>query len=146
MEKREVAMRIGLNIVLGLSVSVLAGCGPAAVDAPIEAGGGAAFSDGPTAMPNGQQYTAVIAEGATPDSMRAASAAFCADKEWCQVMAWPDNSNRPGAMPMLDREHEAMQFTYLLNRATSYEQVLWDCNRWPGEAKDCSNVEESAEE
>lgn len=103
----------------------------------------AAFADGPTSIGGTSQYTALIAEGATPAALLKASQEFCSDHQFCQIMGWQKDENRPQAMPMVERESDTIAFNYSLNRATSYENAMWDCRIWKGEPKVCLEPEAS---
>ena len=138
-------MRALSRLVAGAALVALAGCGapPSASDeADVEAPP-ADFVDDPVALPNGTQYTAVIAEGATPETLTRAAQEFCGAEEWCQLMAWQDANNVPRAMPMVQRESDSISFNYMINRASGAEVIGWDCRVWDGEPTDCIEPENS---
>ena len=122
----------GYGILAG--AMVLAGC---EAGAPATSDAEAAFVSEPVPLPNGTQFTAVVAEGAQPAAMTAAAQEFCGAKDWCQVMAWREEANVPRQMPMLERESDSIAFSYLMNRSTGYEQILWDCRIWEGPPESC---------
>ena len=118
------------KIIAAGALVVLAGCG-APPDEPVEAvveGGG--ILDEPRREIGMQTIVAIAAD---PDwgRIEAEARALCEGKTHCGVLGWTDPAQMASAMPMLDREAEALAFSYSLNRTTSFERFMVDCTRWP---------------
>jgi hypothetical protein len=88
------------------------------------------------AMPGLDNYAIIFPEGADPVALEDAARAQCYGKQICQVLGWTDKADAAPRLPMLDREMETLAFNYSLNRNTSYERVLYKCERFPTVAKD----------
>lgn len=126
--------------IIFLAPFCLSGCGGEGADPAVEqakTAQEAAFAGEPQLIAGNGQYSVLLGNGATPETMEVAARGFCAGEQWCQVMGWRDAANRPTAMPMLPRESEAVAFSYLINRSSGTEQVLWDCRVWPGDPAQC---------
>jgi hypothetical protein len=76
-------------------------------------------------------FAMIVPSAMTAEAMALASKAQCGRREFCQVYAWADELHVPAAFPMSDRELASLIFNYRLNRSTGYEQLLWDCRRYP---------------
>jgi hypothetical protein len=72
-------------------------------------------------------FTFTIPPGASPRVVEQAALLRCEGKTHCAAHGWFDAAQQPKAFPMLDREVEARVFSYVLNRATGHEQVIWTC-------------------
>jgi hypothetical protein len=107
-------------------VALLTGCGGSTVGA--DAG---AISKIAT-----DTYALVVRPGASADQLLDASKKKCEGHAHCQVLAWDDASKAASAMPMLDREAQAVVFSYSLNRATGFERALWNCARFKRSSAD----------
>lgn len=119
-------MRIWAMIVLSLG---LAGCGESKPTPEPDPGPTPEFIEfsqpGISAM--------VIPAGAKPEQFEAWARAHCGALEFCQVMGWTDPARAARAFPMSDREVEAIAFSFKINRPNAFEQVIWDCKRFPQE-------------
>lgn len=115
-------------------IAALASCGPApevaenATESAAPAAGG--ILDEPRSEAGMQKFVAIATN---PDwtKIEAEARALCEGQTHCGVFGWADPAQMASAMPMLDREVAALAFSYSLNRASSYEQFLRDCTRWP---------------
>jgi len=67
---------------------------------------------------------------ADPEKILAEARAKCTRFDFCQVHGWIDAERAAGNMPFTDREVEAIEFAYSLNRSTSLDRGLWNCRRW----------------
>jgi hypothetical protein len=67
---------------------------------------------------------------ADPDALPDLARDQCGSRSWCKVLGWADPNFAARGMPMTDREVGQLAFSYLINRPTNYEQVLWNCSRW----------------
>ncbi len=76
-------------------------------------------------------FAMVMPEGFEGDQIEAAAREKCASLRFCKVFGWTSEDQAAKALPMLPRELEALAFTYSLNRSSGYEQVTWDCRRFP---------------
>jgi len=76
-------------------------------------------------------YAMILPPDAEPAAIEAAAKAKCADKQICNVLGWTDKAQAAQELPMLDREADALAFSYDLNRTTGFERALWDCKRFP---------------
>lgn len=75
----------------------------------------------------GQIFAVYIPRTTNASTVEAAAKARCAGLAFCQVYAWHDATELPGAWPMLDREVAALSFRYALNRNTGFEETSWYC-------------------
>ena len=73
----------------------------------------------------------IIPDGAEAPALLAAAKDRCGAAAFCKVLGWTDPTKVAKALPMLDGEAEAVTFSYTFNRATGYEQTLWDCRVFP---------------
>lgn len=139
--KRPIVQQIAIGATLALVVIVLfESCsGEGDTDAP------SAFTVEPKAIGGLGNYAGAIAEGATPDSLEKAARAVCEGQTHCSVYGWRDASQAASAMPMLEREQAALDFSYTLNRSTGLERVLWNCGVWQGAGDVCLAKPEAAQ-
>ncbi|WP_272798847.1 hypothetical protein [Sphingobium sp. AntQ-1] len=111
--------------VLGVAIVLLAMCGrdggseAPTIDSPV-------FKD----INNGMVFSMVSAPGMDAERYLEAARSQCEGKQICQVIAWNDAENAGTAMPLLDREAQAVVFNYSLNRTTGFEQALWRCTKF----------------
>jgi hypothetical protein len=113
-----------LGAIFLVAVAALAGCGGGATEPTGPEPEFIAFSQpGISAM--------VIPAGAKPEQFETWARQHCGALEFCQVMGWTDPARAARAFPMSDREVEAIAFSFKINRASEYEQVIWDCTRFP---------------
>jgi hypothetical protein len=80
---------------------------------------------------------AIFAMTFNPDALPDLARDQCGSMSWCQVLGWSDPKFAARGMPMTDREVGELAFSYLINRSTGYERVLWNCSRWKKTASDC---------
>jgi hypothetical protein len=78
-------------------------------------------------------FSMIIPADATADQLALAARDQCGEREFCQVHGWLDEADAAKAMPMTDREVSTKTFHYAHNRATGFEQRMWDCERWQRE-------------
>lgn len=112
--------------ILGLG---LAGC--AEPDAGPQAEPAAAPAPEFIAMGGQNTWAMIPPADADPAQFNAWAKDRCGDGDFCKVFAWTDRVNAARAFPMTDAELETLAFSYGVNRNTGYEEVLWDCKRFP---------------
>jgi len=54
----------------------------------------------------------------------------CGTREFCKVLVWDTPSNAATAFPMTDTEVSSQIFAYSVNRASGFEQSMWDCEKY----------------
>lgn len=128
------SLRLHSIIALAISLAIVACSGGQADETE-----SSPFADGPDSIAGTDQYTVRIETDANPNALRLAAQEFCSEKQWCQIMGWRDDANRPKAMPMVKREYDSVAFSYLINRNSSHEKTMWDCRIWDGPPDACLN-------
>lgn len=69
---------------------------------------------------------AMVYDAASPrPAVEQAMRGQCAGKQWCKVFGWTAATAAATAMPMTDREADALKVSYTLNRATGVDEVRW---------------------
>ena len=85
---------------------------------------------------SGRSVFAMTFDGnSNPDAILAAARKRCNAFTHCQVLAWTQPDKAAGAFPMIDREAEAMAFSYVLNRTTGTDNATWKCDQWRAAGK-----------
>jgi spore germination cell wall hydrolase CwlJ-like protein len=59
----------------------------------------------------------------------------CGAREYCKVMAWTDKAHTPAGVPLEQAQIMTMAFSYLRDKAHSYEKSLWNCAQFKRAAK-----------
>ena len=75
-------------------------------------------------------FVMTLSKKLTPDAFPVYADKVCGDRPYCKLMAWSDAKLTP-ASPTLDpRQIATMSFSYLRDRAHSYEKALWNCREF----------------
>ena len=82
-------------------------------------------------------YAMVFNRKADPDALPEIARERCRKAQFCQVLGWTDPKFAAGAMPMTDREDDALVFQYSLNRASGHEQTQFNCEVWKRQPAEC---------
>ncbi|HEV2125700.1 MAG TPA: hypothetical protein VGW38_23345 [Chloroflexota bacterium] len=78
-------------------------------------------------------FAMIVPANASADELAAAAREHCGEREFCRVYGWMTESDAAKALPLTDREVSSQAFQYSHNRSTGFEQLTWDCERWPRE-------------
>ena len=81
--------------------------------------------------PSGDFIAFVVPKGTDPGQLLGLVLASCSVKPYCKVLGWTDNRRAPTKMPVTDDQLAAMAFSYLRNRSTGLDKVLWNCDVFP---------------
>lgn len=84
-----------------------------------------------TPISGSNAYAMVMPERPDPEVIEQAARDKCSGQGFCKVLGWTDGNQAAKALPMLQREVDTLAFSYALNRDTGFEQILWDCARFP---------------
>lgn len=76
-------------------------------------------------------WAVIIPEDVDSIELEVALRAHCGMASNCQILGWTDPRFMARAMPMTNREVEELAFSFMLNRASGFEQMVWDCRRFP---------------
>jgi hypothetical protein len=82
-------------------------------------------------MPQPDHFAMVIPAGTPPSAFEGMAKDHCGDRTFCKVFGWTDRTRAARALPMSDREVSTIAFSYQINRSNDFEQVIWDCARFP---------------
>lgn len=82
-------------------------------------------------MPQPDYFAMIIPEAASPATFEGLAKEQCGDRSFCKVLAWTDKARAARAMPMTEREVDALAFAYTINRANDMEELVWDCRKFP---------------
>lgn len=135
--------KIAGGFLLLVVVSTIIGPKERSADAPVAAApakAGPGMAGKPEDIANRTTFSVILPANADLARVEGEARAFCADKQFCQVMGWTDEANRAKSMPMLAREADAQAFNYSVNRTSGYESALWDCRRFKAPAGQCMAV------
>lgn len=105
---------------------------PAEVDAATLNDGG----EGPAATsidPN--SFLVTLDPKAAADSFPQVAAKACGTRDYCKLMAWTDKTRTPKALPLGQAQIATMAFSYLRDKARSYEKALWNCGQFKRASK-----------
>lgn len=83
-----------------------------------------------------EAYSVIIKPESDYVMTNAAARGLCRGKTFCQVFGFRDATAKPSAMPMTDREVEALIYTYTLNRSSGADDSVADCSFFPTAPKD----------
>lgn len=83
-----------------------------------------------------EAFSVIIRPGSDYAMTDAAARGLCRGKTFCQVFGFRDASAKPSALPMTDREAEALIYTYTLNRGSGADASVADCGFFPSAPKD----------
>lgn len=67
---------------------------------------------------------------AAADSFPQVAAKACGTRDYCKLMAWTDKARTPKALPLGQAQIATMAFSYLRDKARSYEKALWNCGQF----------------
>ena len=95
--------------------AILAGCGDQPEFRPLAGQG---------------NFAMVVPPGTDPATFAQLAKAKCGRAAQCAVYAWTDAASAATGFPITDAEAASLAFSYSLNRATGFEQALWDCRRF----------------
>lgn len=76
-------------------------------------------------------WVMIIPPDADPAQIKPWAKDRCGEVEFCKVFGWTDRASAARALPMTDAELESQAVSYGVNRATGYENFVWDCDRFP---------------
>lgn len=82
-------------------------------------------------------YAMVFNAKADPNVLPEIARKHCKKAQFCDVLGWTDSKMAAGAMPMTDRESEALMFQYSLNRTSGHEKALFNCHVWKRQPVEC---------
>jgi hypothetical protein len=82
-------------------------------------------------LPGLNNYAMIVPTDVAADDLPAIAKEHCGSASHCDVFAWADEAAAARALPMTDREMEALRFHYAVNRDTGFEQLLWNCKVYP---------------
>lgn len=120
---------LGIIVLIGLVAPMEAPPEPAPLTDPVRFENVRDISPARSPM----KFVAVVVPagvGAIP--AETAARKLCDGETHCQVLGFDDTSAKPTAMPMTDREAEALVFSYTLNRSSGHDEAVWKCPRFPG--------------
>lgn len=83
------------------------------------------------AMPQPDHFAMIIPEGSQPSNFEGMAKEHCDDRAFCKVFGWADKGRAARALPMSDREVDSIAFSYQINRSNDFEQLVFDCRRYP---------------
>lgn len=78
----------------------------------------------------GDAFVVVLDRKVNPNSLPALALSACGQKEFCKFMAWTDPAKAPKAFPIEVAEQRALSFSYLRNRSSGFEKMLWNCREF----------------
>ncbi len=63
---------------------------------------------------------------------------LCGERPYCKLMGWTNAGLKPGSEAMSGEQRAAMSFSYLRDRTTGFERMLWNCSQSPrANPRDC---------
>ena len=77
--------------------------------------------------PSGDFIAFVVPKNTDPGQLLSLVLSSCSVKPYCKVLVWTDNRRAPTKMPVTDDQLAAMAFSYLRNRSSGLDKVLWNC-------------------
>ncbi|MEO5938568.1 MAG: cell wall hydrolase [Sphingomonas sp.] len=113
------------------AAAAIADVNPAEIDSATLNG-----SEGPNATsidPN--SFLVTLDPRAASDSFPQVAAKACGSREYCKLMAWTDKTRTPKGLPLGQAQISTMAFSYLRDKARSYEKALWNCGQFKRAAK-----------
>lgn len=81
--------------------------------------------------PSGDFIAFVVPRNTDPGQLLNLVLSSCSVKPYCKVLVWTDNRRAPTKMPVTDDQLSAMAFSYLRNRSSGLDKVLWNCDVFP---------------
>lgn len=78
----------------------------------------------------GDAFVVVLDRKVNPNSLPSLALSACGQKEFCKFMAWTDAEKAPKAFPIEIGEQRALSFSYLRNRSSGFEKMLWNCREF----------------
>jgi hypothetical protein len=91
-----------------------------------------------------EAYSVIIEAGSDFAMTEAAARGLCRGKTFCQVFGFSDASAKPSAMPMTDREAQALIYTYTLSRSAGTDESVGNCAFFPSAPKDRCTADATA--
>jgi len=82
------------------------------------------------ASDGGDTFLVVLDGKASPNSYPALALATCASKDFCKFMGWTDGRKAPKTLPLEPAQHGALSFSYLRNKSSGFEKMLWNCKQF----------------
>lgn len=83
-----------------------------------------------TASAAGDTFLVVLDRTASPDSYPALALETCGDRPFCKFVGWTSAAKAADALPLSDTQVADQVFSYLRNRANSFEKMLWNCTQF----------------
>lgn len=122
-----------MRVLLSCLVIALAACSPR--ETPLEKDSPEQATAAPVAKFNiiagDDVFSMIIPANMTPEQIIAAARDQCGAREFCQVHGWLKATDAARALPMTDREFEALAFQYAHNRTSGFESRSYNCDVWP---------------
>ncbi len=78
----------------------------------------------------GDAFVVVIDRKVNPNSLPSLALSACGQKEFCKFMAWTDAEKAPKAFPIELAEQRSLSFSYLRNKSSGFERMLWNCREF----------------
>lgn len=76
-------------------------------------------------------FVLIVDRRQDPKTLPTLARELCGPKSFCIVSGWTNRDSAARGYPYTDREAASIAFSYLLNRSTGSETILWDCTIWP---------------
>ncbi|WP_380779377.1 cell wall hydrolase [Sphingomonas sp. R86520] len=113
--------------------AALAEADAALAEASIAMGFGAATeaaSTPATAPVDSDTLLVTLPRNQAADALPALAAQACGDKPFCRYMAWTDGTKVAPSLPLDPTQTASLGFSYLRDRASGYEKLLWNCRQF----------------
>lgn len=78
----------------------------------------------------GDAFVVVLDRKVPASQYPALALAACGQKEFCKFMGWTDPRKAPKGFPVAPEQHKALSFSYLRNRSSGFEKMLWNCKEF----------------
>ena len=89
----------------------------------------AAASAAPPPAADRDTLLVVFPPGTLSASFQTVAVEACGDRAFCRYMAWADRTKAATSLPLTPAQTSAMTFSYMRDRANSYEKSLWNCQQ-----------------
>jgi spore germination cell wall hydrolase CwlJ-like protein len=79
----------------------------------------------------GTGFVMTLEPGGDPVRYAEAAARLCAGREQCRLLAWTSAKATPRSFPVAETSLASMSFSYLRNKESGIERILYNCDEFP---------------
>lgn len=79
----------------------------------------------------GNGFVMTLDKGGDPARYAEAAAAICGGRAQCRLLAWTNPRDTPKTFPVPDNSLNSMSFSYIRQKESGFERMLYNCDEFP---------------